>query len=244
MRRGPVTPRSGPAFTGSRFPTKARNGGLRRTSGFAAARLRAAPAVAAGDVVPELKFHDVDLDDAAIDTGGTVTPTINIIAQGTTESTRIGRKCAIRNINWRYRMSLAELDAGGSPNNGDVVRVIMYLDKQANKATAAVTDLLESANFQSFNQLANKGRFRVLHDKVYDMNYLTLASDNAGVVSSAQVQMSGEFYAKCNIPIEYDNSATDGSIGTITSNNLGVLLIGATGAAGFDSKIRLRFSDA
>ncbi len=202
-------------------------------------------AVAAAVVAAqELKFHDVDLDDAAIATAGAITPTINIIPQGVTEKTRVGRKCTIRAINWRYRMSLPELDAGASPSNGDVVRVVMYLDKQANKATAAVTDLLESANFQSFNSLANKGRFRVLHDKMYDINYMALASDNAGVVSSPQVQMSGEFYGKVNIPIEFDDSASTGVISTITSNNLGVLLIGATAAAGFDSKIRLRFSDS
>ncbi len=240
MRRGFVTPRSGPAWTGARFPTKFRNGGLRRAAAFG--RARSVP-VARATAPGELKFHDVDLDDAAIATAGTVTATVNVIPQGVTEKTRVGRKCTVKSIGWRYRMSLPELDAGATPSNGDVVRVIMFMDRQANKATAAVTDLLESADFQSFNQLANKNRFRVLHDKMYDINYKALASDNAGVVSSPQVQKSGEFFCKCNIALEFDDSASTGVISTITSNNLGVLLIGATGAAGFDSKIRLRFSD-
>ncbi len=242
MRRGPLTGRSGPAWTGRRFGTKSRNGGLRRTVAFGRARAVVVASVAPG----ELKFHDVDLDDAAIATAGTVVPTVNIIPQGVTEKTRVGRKCTIKSIGWRYRMSLPEVNDAGSPSNGDVVRVIMFLDRQANKATAAVTDLLESANFQSFNQLANKNRFRVLHDKMYDINYKTLASHGfaADTFDSAQVQLSGEFFARVTIPIEFDDSASTGVISTITSNNIGVVLIGATGAAGFDSKIRLRFSDA
>ncbi len=209
--------------------------GFQRTSGFYG-RFQGPDA--------ELKFHDVDLDDAVIDTAGTVTPTVNIIPQDVTEKTRVGRKCTIKSIGWRYRISLPEIDAVATPQLADVVRVIMYLDKQANGATAAVTDLLESANFQSFNNLANKSRFRVLHDAMYDLNYLTLASDNAAVVSSASINRSGEFFKKCNIPIEFDDTATTGAIGTIRSNNLGVLLISSAGVAGFDSKIRLRFSDA
>ncbi len=209
--------------------------GFQRTSGFYG-RYQGPDA--------ELKFHDVDLDDAVIDTAGTITATVNIIPQDVTEKTRVGRKCTIKSIGWRYRINLPEQDAVATPANSDVVRVIMYLDKQANGATAAVTDLLESANFHSFNNLANKSRFRVLHDAMYDLNFLTLASDNAGVVSSAGVNRSGEFFKKCNIPIEFDDTATTGAIGTIRSNNLGVLLISSAGQAGFDSKIRLRFSDA
>ncbi len=211
--------------------------GFQRTSGFYG---RYGPGVPGGG---ELKFHDVNLDDAAIDTGGTVTATVNIIPQDTTEKTRVGRKCTIKSIGWRYRMNLAEQDAVATPANADVVRVIMFLDKQANGATAAVLDLLETADFQSFNNLANKSRFRVLHDAMYDLNYVTLASDNAGVVSQAGLNRSGEFFKKCNIPIEFDDSATTGAIGTIRSNNLGVLLISSAGQASFDSKIRLRFSD-
>ncbi len=189
----------------------------------------------------ELKFHDVDLDDAAVATAGTITPTINIIPQGVEEDGRVGRKCTITHINWRYNVSLLEQDAGATPRNGDTVRVIMFLDKQANGATAAVTDILESADWQSFNNLSNSGRFRTLHDKTYDLNYLTLASDAAGVVSSAEVNIEDAFYKKCSIPIEF--SAATGAITEIRSNNIGVLLISRSGAGGFVSKIRLRFSD-
>ncbi len=187
----------------------------------------------------ELKFHDVDLDDAVVVTGGTVTPSINLIPQGVTESQRIGRKCTIRSIGWRWRLLLPELDATGTPGDGDILRMILYVDKQCNGATAAVTDILESADFQSFNNLANKSRFRTLMDKTIVLNTEGIASDNAGVMSTASVQKPGQFFKRCNIPLEFDS--TTGAITEIRSNNLGVLLLTSSGVVGFASKIRLRF---
>ncbi len=189
----------------------------------------------------ELKFHDVDLDDAVVANGGTITATINIIPQGVTEITRVGRKCTIKRIGWRYTVNLPESDAQATPASADTVRVILYMDKQANGATAAVTNILESADFQSFNNLANSMRFRVLMDRTHSMSYSGMASDGAGVVSQANTFNTFTFFKKCNIPLEF-NAAT-GAIGEIRSNNLEVLLISSSGTASFASKFRLRFSD-
>ncbi len=200
----------------------------------------------------ELKFYDLDIDDAAITAGGVIqTPTnpgpaaaqasVNGIKQGVGEKERIGRKCVIRSIGWRYRLTLPEVDAVANPGAGDTVRVIVYLDKQANGAAATVTGILETGDFQSFNNLANKGRFRILMDKVVTLSYLALASDNAAVVSSPGVRRSYSWFKDCNIRIEFDN--TTGALSEIRSNNVGILLVGETSVAGFESKMRLRFSD-
>ncbi len=193
--------------------------------------------------VGELKFHDVQLDDAVIDNAGSVTATINIIPQGVTEIQRVGRKCTIRSIGWRFRVILPAVNGTGAGPTGDTVRVLLYLDKQTNGATAAVLDLLETASFQSFNNLSNKTRFRTLMDRVYDMSYA--AGSGAGGASDndyAQVTINDTFFKKVNIPIEFNSTA--GAITEITSNNLGVLLITASGIASFTSKFRLRFSDS
>ncbi len=190
---------------------------------------------------PELKFHDVDIDDAVVQSAGDVDPAINLIAAGTTESTRIGRKVTILSIGWRYSVTLPEVDAAATPAPGDVIRVMLVLDKQCNGAAATVTDMLETTGYQSFNNLSNKSRFRTLHDATFPLNYLTLASDNAAVVSSAEVWQHYTFFKKVKIPIEF--SAGTGALTEIRSNNLFVLLITKRGAAGFESKMRLRFSD-
>ncbi len=214
----------------------------------AAARFTRARRAAAAVPTGELKFHDVDLDDAVVASAGTITPTVNIIPQDVTDKTRIGRKCTIKSIGWRYKISLPEVNGAATPTAGDVCRVIMYLDKQANGLTAAVsgvTGLLASANFQSFNNLSNKSRFRVLHDATYALNYETLASHGfaADTFDQAQTHINGSFFKGVTIPLEFDDVAATGALTTIRSNNIGVLLISATGVCGFDSKIRLRFSD-
>lgn len=192
----------------------------------------------------EMKFHDVDFDDGVIDQAGTVEDSINKIAQGTTESERVGRKCVIKSIMWRYLVSIPEQDATGTPGNGETVRLIMFVDKQCNGAAATPALILASTDFQSFNNLANSGRFRTLFDKTITMNYMGLASDGAAVVSQAEVVRNGTFFKKCNIPLEFDKSFTDGRITTIRSNNIGILAISSVGIGGVFSKIRLRFSDA
>ncbi len=189
----------------------------------------------------ELKFHDVDLDDALISSSGTITASINLIPQGVTEVERIGRKAVIKQINWRYQLKLAEQDAQATPVASDTIRIILYVDSQTNGATAAVTDVLETANYQSFNNLVNRGRFRILMDRTHAVNLMTLASDGAGVVSSASLKQNYSFYKSCALPIEF-NAAT-GAIAEIKSNNIGVLVISNAGTINLESKFRLRFTD-
>ena len=186
----------------------------------------------------ELKFFDVDLDTNAILAAGAVTDSVNKIAQGTSEVQRIGRKCTIRSINWRWR--IRKDAATASSSTGDTVRVILFLDKQANGQTATVTNLLESANYQSFNNLANKSRFRTLMDRTYDMNNMAGGGDGT-TEDYGEVHINDSLYKKVNIPIEFDSTA--GAIGEIRSNNIGVLLISESQICAFDSKFRLRFSD-
>ncbi len=185
----------------------------------------------------ELKFHDIDLDDAVVATGGTVAATINIIPQGVTEITRVGRRCTITSINWRYAVNMP---IGTASNSVDTCRVILYQDKQTNGATAAVLDILETADYQSFRNLANTGRFNILMDRTHTINPQGLAGDGTTIDSPA-FRMDKTFYKKCNVPIEF--SSTLGVIAEIRSNNLVVLLISQAGLVGFESKFRLRFSD-
>ncbi len=188
----------------------------------------------------ELKFHDVDLDDGVIATGINVTPTVIIIPQGVTEKQRVGRKCTITNIGWRFEVKIPELAVSTGYAEGDVVRVVMFQDRQCNKATAVNTDIWETADYQSFRNLVNSKRFRILMDRTYSMNY----SGGSGITASTDapsVTLNDTFWKKCNIPVEY--SAETGALTEITSNNIGVALMSKNGTAAFLSKLRFRFQD-
>ncbi len=196
----------------------------------------------ANGVTSELKFHDLDIDDASIAANGTIAQVSCLtIAQGTTESERIGRKVVVKSINWRYSIStiVASTSTATEPLT---VRVVLYLDKQTNGATATVTGILESDDYQSFNQLANKSRFRTLMDRTHTLNPNGIAGDGSANDFNGFTE-NYTFFKKVSIGVEYDNTFTTGVIGTMRSNNIGVLLLGKNTGGVFDSKMRIRFSD-
>ncbi len=185
----------------------------------------------------EYKFHDIDLVDTAVAQGGTILVSQNLIAQGTTESERIGRKCTIRRIGWRYNF---ELLAQTDPIKGaDVVRLIMYVDKQCNGAAAAVTDVLEFNDYQSFYNMSNQNRFRILMDRTISMNS-SAGGGNGTTLDIFSHGVHGTFYKTCSIPIEFDS--TTGALTEIRSNNIGVLIMSRDGSCDFDSRVRLLFT--
>ncbi len=191
----------------------------------------------------ESKFHDIVVVDGVVSGNGDIqnTGSVNLIAQGTTESERIGRKCTINSIGFRYVVSLPRLLASATPTESDIVRVIVYVDKQCNGLAAAVTDILESTIFFSYRNLSNSSRFTILCDKNHTINYPTFTStQNADTFDAQGVSRYYSFFKKVNIPIEYNS--TTGAITEIRTNNIGVLLISANGVAGFTGTIRLRFT--
>lgn len=190
----------------------------------------------------ELKFHDLDIDDAAIAGNGTIVQISCLtIPQGTTESDRIGRKVTVKMIHWKYNISTVSTATASAPEP-ITVRVIVYLDKQTNGATATVTGILETDNYQAFNNLANTSRFRILMDRLHTIRPTAGAGDGAANDFTGTT-INAEWHKTMNAPIEYDNTFTDGRIGTMRSNNIGVLLVGKGSGGVFDSKMRIRFSD-
>ncbi len=190
----------------------------------------------------ELKFHDIDVDDAVVAQNGTILNggSINLIGQGTGESVRIGRKCTIRKIGWKWTMQNSSIATANAQN---VIRLILYLDKQANGATATITDILESNSFISHRNLANSGRFQILMDRNYTFN--PSIGGNGTALDTAGMDKAGSFYRNVNIPLEFTGTATPADITEIRSNNLGVLILGKQNinSTVFASKMRLRFSD-
>ncbi len=195
-------------------------------------------------ILGELKFHDLDIDDAVVAVNGNIARVSCLtIAEGNGESDRVGRKITVRHILWRYVIKKnAEVNVA-NPVGNDTIRVILYWDKQTNGATATVTGILESDDFQSFRNLSNTGRFQILHDRTWSVNLQAGAGDGAAANDWTGETKSHIMSKQCVIPIEYDNSATTGVITTMRSNNLGVLLLSETGAALFNSKMRIRYSD-
>lgn len=191
---------------------------------------------------PEMKFHDIVADDTVILGAGEVQTALLKIPEGNGEEQRVGRKIIIKKIAFRFDINLA--GTASQNDTADIVRVIMVLDKQCNGALPNVTDVLKSADWLSYNLLANSMRFSILMDRTYAINHT--AGSGRGVTDNLSYGLTfihDSFYKNCDIRIEYSSAATDGNIATIKSNNIFLLYISRKGLAGIDATLRFRFND-
>lgn len=188
----------------------------------------------------ELKFLDTSLANAVVPNTGQIKQAsfVNIVA-GTGESQRIGRKVTLRALSLRF-VTVLEASTGPS-NTDDGCRVILYHDKQCNGTAAAVTDILETASYLSYNNLANKNRFSILADKYIDLS-ATSGAYNGTTNQFGAKAVTRSIHLRLNVPIEY--SGTTGVIAEIRSHNIGLLLVSDKNLIQFNGNCRVRFTDS
>lgn len=226
------------------FAKRKRNGnGNSNGNGYKAKRPRmstqARATTAAAFSGSELKFFDGTTASAVVSDGGAIkNVSLNLIQQGIDENDRIGRKCVVESLYMHGQLKLPA-QSGGAGGTGDRVRVIVYVDKQANGATATVTGILEAADIQSFRNLANSGRFRMLKDQNYTLNVPAGAGDGAANDFAERITEFSCSVPRLMLPLEFDAAA--GVITELRSNNIGVLVISEAGVATLQYGWRLRF---
>ncbi len=192
----------------------------------------------------EQKFFDTDLD-AIFGTIGTTMElaNLNIIVQGNTESNRIGRKVILKRVDCKGILTLPTTATNTATS--EVVRLLLVCDKQTNGAAFAGTDIWETDNYRSFNNLANSTRFRILQSKVITLN--ATAGSGRGTTDTldyAEWVVPWKMGVNLNLPIEFDNSATTGAVTTQRSNSLWLVSQSTTGLAIMSvSNARVRFMD-
>ncbi len=199
---------------------------------FRARQMRGRRAQASG----ELKFFDTVVSNNSATTGIIHSPSLALIPQGVTESERIGRKCVLKVLDVRGEVTLNTDEKASDTEN--MIRLIVYQDKQANGLTANVGDILETAHVDSFYNLSNSGRFKILLDKRWAMTpTAAFAGDSCPRVYPFTL------HKLCNMPLEY--SGTAGALTELRSNNIGIMSIsfssGNAPVVGFTT--RLLFAD-
>lgn len=188
----------------------------------------------------ELKFHDLDISFAPLATNGNIHTSLNLVAGGSTESTRLGRKITVRSIHMRFRVTMpVRTDASHAT---EIVRVMVMLDKQCNGA--GPTGMLTADTWDAFNELANKNRFRTLYERTLALN--TAGVDNAGSpANTLPVTRALTCNINLNHPIEF-NGVT-GAITEIRSNNFFLYvqtLQGTTSGTVLEGRCRVRYTDS
>lgn len=189
----------------------------------------------------EIKNFDVTLATTAITTAGIIVDsTLNLVRLGTDDNNRVGRKISIISIHLRGSLHMPSQTVLSSMNA--LYRVILYLDTQCNGATAAVADILATADEKSFLNLDNTDRFIILKDWFFKLGTETNTVLAGPVYASTLMQKVLTFNKKCDFSIKFDADA--GAITDITSNNIGIMAIASTANNAFlDMTSRIRFSD-
>ncbi len=188
----------------------------------------------------ELKFADKQVDDAVISTTGSVQLQLFVIPQNDTQSGRHGRKIVLTSVHLRGIIGLGTSTVVGE--GSDTMRIIMLKDNSANGALPAVLDILTLASWESFINLENKSRFRVLADRFVSINCNGVAGDGT-TNDTSPTEKYFSIYKKLNLTIEYNDTASTGDIATINTNNIVVLFISRLGNVQIESCIRFRYTD-
>lgn len=154
------------------------------------------------------------------------------ISQGVGESQRIGKECVIRKIHLRGQWSLPN----GTTSN-ERCRLMFILDTQCNGATATVGNVLETADIDSFLNLENTKRFKILYDRTVTLN----AQANVSATNTYPITKNVKWNKMCNIKINW--SSTTGAIAELCCNNIFCMAISESGVGVFAGRYRLRFTD-
>lgn len=185
----------------------------------------------------ELNFVDTPIAGTQVNLTPFLT-LLNGMAQGTTASTRIGRRIQMKSIEMKLRV------VADSTTLFTSVRFALVLDKQANAAAPAFTDIYDTADPCSLRNISNKARFWVLWDSGVMPIIGNIATAGQQTDSSMKII---EAYKRINIPVQY-NAGTAGTVGDIQTNALYFVGVGATASGTADAQItgsiRVRYDDS
>lgn len=194
----------------------------------------------------EKKFKDIELGSTALTLAGAVLSTSVLLGlrQGTKETERIGRVVKLTNVSLKgHLVHSAQTNITAA---GMIVRIIMFLDKQANGAVATPALILSQGTdkWMQFRNLENSKRFQILSDKTYDMNA------QAGGLSSVPAEETAPVMKHIRInknwpaglPINFAGDV--GDITDLKSNNVGIMVIASQAAGTIQWQLRSRFTDS
>lgn len=161
--------------------------------------------------VDELKFVDIADANYGADIVGAVT-LLNGVAQGTDYNQRIGRQFLVTSCTIHGYIEAGTGNAAG--------RVLLVWDYAPNGVIATVTQILTASSSQSFLNLDNRGRFKILRD--IHLPVSNAASGTAGAPTVLPI----ETYWRPKQPLVTNCSGTAATIGSIQSGALLMVTIG------------------
>lgn len=200
----------------------------------------------------EVKFFDTQHNDTIhneIDNANINPLTVdclNAMKVGAGEQERQGRKILMKRLEMHFSVRRMSQIIDQYPlSYANQIRVVVYMDTQANKAGAAPLSIFNdnglNQGLETKNMEYNR-RFVILSDKHMEMPWLTHAR---GTVAPANVWTIKSANWKLDIPLNVvtDFAGSAGTIANITDNAIRVLAWGAHGYLDISYTSRLHYTD-
>jgi len=170
--------------------------------------------------------------------------TLCLPVEGADISQRIGRKISVYKI--AIRGTIQQTNASDQPDvlANPAFRLILYIDQQTNGVQSQGEEVMAAPGgaatvltaFNSFQNLANLGRFRILRDKIYRGTVQTAGTDGASTVSINSNHIPFKMTVRFRNPVIIRFNATNGgTIGDIVDNSFH--LIGNKSGTSYDHTI-------
>jgi hypothetical protein len=207
----------------------------------------------------EHKFYDATYSKVPI-TGpwDRLADNLTPVPLGSGESQRHGEFIHVRGLHFRFKIRLYPQNV--ETNTASMYRILVYLDKQNNKAASGPTHtaLVKGSHILAFQNMNHRGRFLFLKDHIDTINSAGLGVGGGGYGYWDGVQgvtgvthttiLAGErynyheFFFRTNIVIAWDDSVGEGTgaIEAITSNCLGIYVAADTGDPAMDVECHSR----
>lgn len=180
----------------------------------------------------ELKFSDIDLTAVGGGTGYQLgkcanpslmanTPAIillNGLVKGSDATQRIGRQVLVKKVIARLTLYMPDIaDSSTSPNWPTFVRIMLVYDMQTNATLLTLADLFnDSLEPNALQNLNNRDRFKVIKDKVYNLNKTAKFASDASDMGACRFV---KIYKRLNLTTVY-NDQSNGTVGDIQTGSL------------------------
>jgi len=202
--------------------------------------------------VTESKYFDSHLNATAIAEGTAWTATeldpatlltLCVPSEGSDIDNRIGRRIEVYKIALRGVIRVTVLQDQADMIPPPAYRLILYLDQQSNGTQSQGEELMgapgaasAALTFNTFQNLANLGRFRVLRDITLRSHVSTAVTDGANTSSQIIADIPFKMTVRFRQPISMKfNASNGGTIGDIVDNSFH--LIGQKSSTAFESAL-------
>lgn len=179
------------------------------------------------------EFKNIDVNGSTAIVAGSanaVVTLLNGVAQGTTATTRLGRRITMRSLLVKADFNVGPTTTGASP-----IRVLIVYDCQTNATAPTATDVCVVDQLNSPMNLSNSRRFKTLVDEMIPC-----------VGTAGPQSFAWNRYVKLNNAVEF-NTGSAGTVGDIQTGSIymlvwtnGTFTVAAPTASIFT---RVRFSD-